>query len=144
MKTIFLGLVFFVFVFQAKANGDDIKGKWQLNDKAGKPVMIIQITEDWAMYSGKVIQLFPEPGQEQESVCDKCTGDNAGEKIIGMDVISDLKVAIGKDGSYKDGEFIDINTGKEGACTAMLKGNELKIEFEKSSKLKAQTWIRVE
>ena len=64
MKTFFI--VCFT-VLTLITNAQSITGKWKtIDDETGKPRSVVEIEERDGQYFGKIIQLFREPGEEQD------------------------------------------------------------------------------
>lgn len=125
-------------------------GLWKtIDDKTGKPRSLIRISETDGVYSAVVEKglLATDTG---EAVCDKCTDERKGQKIIGMTIVKGIKE---KDGSgavkeYGGGEILDPDNGKTYKCKMKLSedGNKLEVRgFIGFSLLgRSQTWMREE
>jgi uncharacterized protein (DUF2147 family) len=85
-------------------------GLWKnIDDATGKPKALIRITEANGALTGKIEQLFRDPGEEQNPKCEKCDDANKNQPILGMTILVDLK----KDGDeYAGGTILDPNNGK--------------------------------
>ncbi|MEG1050909.1 MAG: DUF2147 domain-containing protein, partial [Janthinobacterium sp.] len=85
-------------------------GTWKtIDDASGKPKSLVVITESNGVLQGKIDKLFRGPNEEQNPKCDKCTGANKDQPIVGMVILSGLKYD-GKE--WTGGEIIDPATGK--------------------------------
>ena len=92
-------------------------GLWKtIDDKTGKPRSLIRITENNGEYSAVVEKglLATDTG---EAVCDKCTDDRKGQKIVGMTIVKGIKK---KNDNYEGGEILDPDNGKTYKCKMKL------------------------
>ncbi|MFQ6403139.1 DUF2147 domain-containing protein [Methylophilus sp. 'Pure River'] len=129
------------------AHAADLSGVWQTtDDKTGKPRSLVRIVETAGEYSAIVEKglLATDTG---DAVCDKCTDERKGQKIIGMTIAKHLKKSTNSN-IYDSGEILDPENGKTYKCKMTLSpnGNELEVRgFIGFSLLgRSQTWKRVE
>lgn len=129
------------------AHAADLSGVWQTtDDKTGKPRSLVRIVETAGEYSAIVEKglLATDTG---DAVCDKCTDERKGQKIIGMTIAKHLKPSANSN-VYDSGEILDPENGKTYKCKMTLSpnGNELEVRgFIGFSLLgRSQTWKRVE
>ena len=120
-------------------------GLWKsIDDKTGKPRSLIRITEHNGEYSA-VVEKGLLPTDTGEAVCDKCTDERKGQKIIGMTIVKGLKE---KNGVYQGGEILDPDNGKTYKCKMKLDetGNKLEVRGFIGVSLfgRSQTWTREE
>lgn len=120
-------------------------GLWKtIDDKSGKPRSLIRITENNGEYSAVVEKglLATDTG---EAVCDKCTDERKGQKIVGMTIVKGIKK---KGENYEGGEILDPDNGKTYKCKMKLDGtgNQLEVRGFIGVSLfgRSQTWIREE
>jgi uncharacterized protein (DUF2147 family) len=125
----------------------DLGGLWQTtDDKTGKPRSLVRIVENAGEYSAIVEKglLATDTG---DAVCDKCTDERKGQKIIGMTIARHLKPSADNN-VYDGGEILDPENGKTYKCkmTLSANGNALEVRgFIGFSLLgRSQTWKRVE
>ena len=53
--------------------GQDILGKWKtIDDNTNEARSVVEIIERSGKIYGKVVMLFPRPGEDPDPVCDKC------------------------------------------------------------------------
>ncbi|MFN0031142.1 MAG: DUF2147 domain-containing protein [Flavobacteriales bacterium] len=125
-------------------NAQTVLGKWKtIDDETGKPKSIVEIYEENGVIYGKVTQLFREPTEDQDPVCDKCEDDRKGQKVMGMIIIRDMKL---KDGYYQGGTICDPKNGKVYKCEMWLKSgdnNQLELRGYWGWFFRTQTWVRV-
>lgn len=105
-------------------------GKWKtIDDETEKPKSIVEIYETNGKLHGKVVQLFREPGEDPDPLCDKCSGNKKDKRILGMEILWDLQ----KDGDeWNGGEIMDPNNGKTYDCY---------IELESADKLRVRGYL---
>lgn len=125
----------------------DLSGLWQTtDDKTGKPRSLVRIAESGGEYHAVVEKglLATDTG---DAVCDKCTDERKGQKIIGMTIAKHLKAGSNPH-VYENGEILDPENGKTYQCKMTLSpnGNELEVRGFIGISLigRSQTWKRVE
>lgn len=106
-------LAVFAFAFSAlalAADGDSPVGTWKsFDDKSGEPKSIIEITDNGGTLEGRIVKLFRKPGEDPDPVCDKCTDERKGQKVVGMTILTGLK----PDGDeWGGGKILDPKNGK--------------------------------
>lgn len=136
-----------LFMLPYAAHAADLSGVWQTtDDKTGKPRSLVRIVETAGEYSAIVEKglLATDTG---DAVCDKCTDERKGQKIIGMTIAKHLKQSTNSN-VYDSGEILDPENGKTYKCkmTLSANGNALEVRgFIGFSLLgRSQTWKRVE
>lgn len=140
-----LAIVLLLLPFAAHAA--DLSGLWQTtDDKTGKPRSLVRIVENAGEYSAIVEKglLATDTG---DAVCDKCTDERKGQKIVGMTIAKHLKKSSAGT-VYENGEILDPENGKTYKCKMTLSGNGTELEvrgFIGFSLLgRSQLWKRVE
>ncbi|HOY70413.1 MAG TPA: DUF2147 domain-containing protein [Methylotenera sp.] len=120
-------------------------GLWKsVDDKSGKPRSLIRITENNGEYSAVVEKglLATDTG---EAVCDKCTDERKGQKIVGMTIVKGIKK---KGDNFEGGEILDPENGKTYKCKMKLDatGNKLEVRGFIGVSLfgRSQIWTREE
>lgn len=130
----------------AAAENTSPVGVWKtIDDKTGKPKSLIRISEVSGELRGAVEKIFPEPGEEPNPKCDKCSGDKKDQPIIGMIILTGMK----KEGdSYAGGLILDPANGKTYKTKMELdgKGSKLKVRGYIGVPMlgRTQTWLREE
>lgn len=145
-KIIGLSLLFFSTITLAASPA----GLWKsIDDKTGKPRSLIRIHEANGAYSA-VVEKGLRADDTGDAVCDKCTDERKGQKIIGMTIAKNLKAKEGDnpDREYQGGEILDPENGKTYKCKMKLSedGNKLEVRgFIGFSLLgRSQIWTREE
>lgn len=121
-----------------------VLGKWKtIDDETGEVKSIVEIYEYNGEIFGKVVQLFRKPDEDQDPVCDKCQDDRKNAKVMGMQIIRNMKL---KDGYYQGGTICDPKNGKVYKCEFWLSAgdtNKLELRGYWGWFFRTQTWIRV-
>ena len=115
-------------------------GKWKtVDDNTGEIKSIVEIFERGGKVFGKIIRIFPEPGEDTDPVCDQCSEDDARykKKIIGMEIIQNM---LKSGAELSDGDILDPEVGKVYKCKIWLEGNDLKVRGYWGPFYRTQTW----
>jgi uncharacterized protein (DUF2147 family) len=131
-----------LFLSYLSLNGQTIVGKWKsFDDKTGELKSIVEIFERGSKIYGKIIKIFPKPGEDIDPVCTKCSADDErfNQKIIGMEIIKGLKR---DDDEYEGGSILDPEVGKIYRCKIWLEKEELKVRGYLGPFYRTQTWQR--
>lgn len=148
LKNIF-SLVLVPILFSLTCFAEDLKtpvGKWKtIDDETNKPKSIIEISADEkGVLTGKIIQLFKEPNEEQNPLCDKCEGEDHNKPVIGLKIMWDMTKE--SDNKWENGKIMDPKKGKTYKCKLTLtdEGKKLQVRgFIGFSLLgRTQTWER--
>lgn len=121
-----------------------IVGKWKtIDDKTNEPKSIVQIYEKDGKYFGRIEELFRNPGEDPDPVCDKCPdGDvRKDQPTKGMVIIKDL---VQKGDTYEGGTILDPKEGKIYTCKLWVEQGELMVRGYIAFFFRTQTWHRVE
>jgi uncharacterized protein (DUF2147 family) len=99
-----------LFALPAFAQDASPVGLWKtFDDGTGKAKSLVRITESGGALVGRVEKIFIAPGQDQNPICIKCTGEKKDKQVLGMVIMWSLK----KDGDeYTGGEILDPDNGK--------------------------------
>ena len=120
-------------------DAQSIVGKWKtLDDESGKERSVVEIFKKGDKYHGKIVQLFRDPGEDPNPMCEKCEGDKKDQPIIGMEIITGLRQK-GKD--FKDGDILDPENGKTYDCKIWVEDGNLKVRGYLYFFYRTQTWL---
>ena len=120
---------------------DGILRQWKtIDDETGKPRSVVEISERDGKYYGKIIKLFREPGEDQDPVCTECEGELNGQKVIGMEIITDMKYNKGNNEFHK-GEILDPENGNVYDCKLWIEDGNLKVRGYLLFFYRTQTWL---
>lgn len=121
-----------------------ILGKWKtIDDNSGEEKSIVEIFEREGKVFGRVIKIFPPPGEDPDPVCEECQSDDPRhkKKIIGMEIIRNME----KDGNeYSDGDILDPENGKVYRCKLWLEDGELKVRGYWGPFFRTQSWKKAQ
>ncbi len=116
-------------------------GQWKtIDDESGKPRSVVEIDEREGKYYGKVVKLYREPGEEQDPVCDACPGSKKNQKVIGMEIISEMEYDA-QDKVYSEGEILDPESGNIYDCKLWIEDGKLKVRGYVMFFYRTQTWL---
>jgi uncharacterized protein (DUF2147 family) len=136
MKSLLVPLLFLTL----SVHSQSIFGKWKtIDDESGVEKSIVEIFEKEGKVYGKIVRIFPAPGDDPDPVCEECDEDDARykKKIIGMEIITGLKHS---NDQYSDGEILDPENGKVYRCKLWLEGTSLKVRGYWGPFYRTQTW----
>jgi uncharacterized protein (DUF2147 family) len=117
-------------------------GVWKtIDDETGEAKSHIEVFEQGGKVYGKVVKLLKSAPDKK---CDKCPGDRKDQPLMGMILLTDLKM---KDGYYQGGSILDPEKGKWYNCKVWLKDgdpNALSVRGSVGPFYRTQTWYRVQ
>lgn len=140
-RNLLITLILFFSLVGVQAQ--NVTGKWRtVDDETGEEKSVVEIYEKNGKVYGKVVAITNPAAQE--AICDKCTGEDKDQPIMGMVVIKGLE----KDGDeYNGGKILDPNNGKLYKCYLKLEeDNKLKVRGYIGFSLlgRTQYWYRVD
>ena len=121
-----------------------IVGKWKtIDDNTGEPRSIVQIYKKSDKYFGKIVQLFPAPGETENPLCKKCPKELRNKPVVGMEIITSLSKEKGIE-EYTGGEVLDPESGNIYDCKVWVtEEGSLKLRGYVYFMYRTQTWIPV-
>jgi uncharacterized protein (DUF2147 family) len=139
MKTVWIAL-FFSVLTGGVFGQSGVLGKWKtIDDETGKPRSVVEIYEEGGKIHGKIVQLFRETNEDADPVCDKCEGDKANKRVLGMVIIESLRLS----GTYYgNGTILDPKNGRVYSCKLWLQGGDLMVRGYWGPFYRTQTWKR--
>lgn len=138
MRTLLILLLFIT----TSGYGQTIVGKWKtIDDASGKEKSIVEIFEKGDKVHGRIIKIFPDPGDDPDPICDQCEAKDPRfrKKIIGMEIITSMEP---ESGQYSNGEILDPENGKVYRCKLWMEGGDLKVRGYWGPFYRTQTWKR--
>ena len=131
-----------ILVLSTDVFGQSILGRWKsIDEESGDETSIVEIFEKGGKVYGKIIKIFPKPGEEPDPICKKCDDDDPRyrKKIIGMEIITSMQR---ESGQYTNGEILDPENGKVYRCKLWMEGSDLKVRGYWGPFYRTQTWKR--
>ncbi len=117
-------------------------GVWKtIDDETGAAKSHVEIVEKNGKLYGKIVKLLQ---REPDVVCVECPGAKKNQKVIGLEIIWDMKPY---DDYWSYGKILDPESGKEYKCNISMNGsNKLDVRgYVGFAALgRTQTWIRVQ
>ena len=85
-------------------------GLWRtIDESTGKARGMVRIIEVSGQYQGRLEKTFPQPGEDPDPKCDRCSGSRRNQPVIGMTILWGMT----KQGEeYQGGEVLDPENGK--------------------------------
>lgn len=126
-----------------KIQAQSVVGKWKtIDENTGEVRSMVEIFERNSKVFGRVIQIFPKPGEDPDPVCDECDPEDPRymKKILGMEIIRDL---IQTGDEYSGGHVLDPEIGRVYRCKIWLEGENLMVRGYWGPFFRTQTWKRV-
>lgn len=136
--------VLLLFISGSLLAQDPVIGLWKtIDDDSGKARSIVEIYKNGDTYYGKVVDMFLEPHEDPDPVCDDCDSDDPRymQKVKGMEILKGAK----KDGDeYVGGKILDPENGKVYTCKLWLEDGKLKLRGYIAFFYRTQTWLKYE
>jgi uncharacterized protein (DUF2147 family) len=120
-------------------------GLWNtISDTDGKPTAVVEIREVNGALVG-VVKALLVAADPRDSICDKCSGERRGQRIVGMEILRDMR----RHGDeWSGGEILDPENGKTYRARMRLEDGGLKLVVRGyigfSVFGRSQTWTRVD
>jgi uncharacterized protein (DUF2147 family) len=126
MKQHYVSLLALMIGSAACAQNNTPVGLWQSVDAVGKPKALIRITEHDGEYTGRIEQLFRQPGQNPSPPCIKCKGALKDAPVIGLTMLTGIRR---NEHEYGGGEILDPEVGEFYRCnlTVAQDGKTMKV-----------------
>lgn len=93
---------------QQRASASSVDGMWEQVNDDGKVGGWFHIYERGGVYEGKIVKIFPRPGEKPNPVCTKCTGDQKNQPTLGLTLIKGMQR---KGRNYDNGTIMDPRDG---------------------------------
>lgn len=124
-------------VSAADTQGDKgVYGYWKSVDKdTGKTQSIFKLYDDKGKLAGKIVKIFPKPGEKHNPICVDCDGERKDKPKIGMVFFWNFTPDKKKPNKWVDGKILNPDDGK-------VYGSEATLS-EDGSKLSVYGYIRI-
>jgi len=134
-----LSLIISLGIISTSLNAQSIFGKWKtIDDNTGKVRSIVEIIRQDGKAYGRILKLYPEPGEDQDPICEECTDSRKNKKVIGMTIITDM---VKDDNEWEDGQILDPENGKVYDCKLWVEKGQLKVRGYIAFFFRTQTWL---
>lgn len=133
-------LLFSLTIIFHTSFAQDITGKWTtIDDNTGKERSVVEIYKKGDKYYGKVSDMYLEPHEPKDPICDLCTDERKDQKTLGMEIIRNME----KDGDeYSGGDILDPENGKVYRCKLWIEDGKLMVRGYVAFFFRTQEWIR--
>ena len=113
MKSFYLSCILCLMSFTMSSQ--TVLGKWVKSDEQGVETYVVELyTKEDKVY-GKIVDVLANV--EKEALCEKCTGEDYDQPIIGLEIIKGLTF----DGTcYRNGRILSPEKGKTYKCRLSL------------------------
>ncbi len=123
-----------------RAEQSEIIGVWQtIDDDTHKVRSLVELSITDGKLFGTIIKLFPEKGDPNDPICDKCEGAQKNSPVLGLKIIDGLALIKGK---WRDGEILDPDNGKIYDCRIWEEDGKLMVRGYIGFFFRTQEWIR--
>jgi uncharacterized protein (DUF2147 family) len=144
MKNIFLISIILLFASTGLV-AQSVTGKWKsIDDETKKAKSIVEIFEQNGKLYGKILELYREPDEDPDPICDDCDvdDDRYNQKVIGLEIIRDMEK---DDDEWEDGTILDPENGKVYDCKLWVDEddpNKLNVRGYIAFFFRTQIWLR--
>ena len=116
-------------------------GTWKtIDEKSGKAVSEVQLTEQGGTLTGKITALTePNDKTGKPKTCSACKGDDKDKPIVGLVILKDMKA---EGDRFKGGTILDPADGKVYKAELWGEDGKLKVRGYLGPFYKTQTWVK--
>ena len=102
-------IALFAFATLAPTHAASLVGTWQtFDDDTHAAKALVEITNHAGVLSGKIVKLFPAPGEDADPRCTQCAGTRHDQRVVGMTILWNFR----RDGDHwSGGEVLDPESG---------------------------------
>lgn len=137
MKNILLiSAVIFSF---ATFGQEEALGKWTtVDDKTAVRKSIVEVYKKDGRYHAKVIRMLY---RDQDTICENCEGELKNQKVVGMDIISDMKYSK-RDKAFYNAVILNPESGKTYEGKIWVENGKLMVRGYLFFFYRTQAWER--
>jgi uncharacterized protein (DUF2147 family) len=134
------------FAQLAAASDSSPIGTWRtIDDETHKPRALVRVEEHDGALTGRIVQLFREPGEDPAPLCVDCKGERHNQPVLGMTILWNFR----QNGDvWSGGEVLDPEEGRIYRANLRLRDNGARLEVHGyigvSLLGRSQMWERVE
>lgn len=101
-------------------------GTWKtIDDDTHQAKALVEISEHDGVLSGRITQLFRQPGEDPNPRCEPCQGERHTRPVLGMTILWNMQ----RDGDeWEGGEILDPEEGKVYRCILHVTGGGNRLE----------------
>ena len=131
--------LFLILIINQNIQAQDITGKWvTIDDTSGKKRSVVEIEKKGDEYFGKVVDMYLEPHEPTDPVCDLCSDDRKDQKVRGLEIIRNMKK---DDDEYTGGDILDPENGKVYRCKLWVEDGKLMVRGYVAFFFRTQEWL---
>ena len=144
MRAAIFSVVSLLYTCPVFAADDTPVGRWlTINDTTQEPTAVVEIVDTPQGLSGRVVSLYPKPGQNPAPLCHECSGEHKDQPVIGMEILWGLH----QDGDeWNGGQIFDPDGGKTYRCKMHVTDGGAKLDVRGyigfSLLGRTQVWVR--
>lgn len=133
-------LILACILIAQSALAQEITGKWTtIDDNTGKERSVVEIYKKGDKYFGKVSDMYLEPHEPKDPICDLCPDERKDQQTLGMEIIRNME----KDGDeYSGGDILDPENGKIYRCKLWIEDGKLMVRGYVAFFFRTQEWIK--
>lgn len=146
MNAVAAGLMLACGCGEAYAQAADLDGRWITFDAdTGRKRSIVEIAHNESGFNGRIAEIYVEPDEPADPICDQCQGTQHGQKIRGLEI---LILRPGASGEGYAGTILDPEEGRVYRCVASISADGSRLVIRGYVGIpelgRSVTWQRIE
>jgi len=102
-----------------------VEGYWKtIDDETGNPRSLVHIQLEAGVLTGTVVQLYRQPDEDRDPLCNECEPPLNTKHIVGMRIIDGLRL---EDDTWEDGTILDPGNGSVYKCYISEQNGKLEV-----------------
>jgi uncharacterized protein (DUF2147 family) len=126
------------------AQAPDLTGQWQTqDDETGRIKSVVEISVEDGILTGRLVELFRLPEEDQDPYCDECEDDRKDQRVLGMQIVRGMQP---DDGEWDSGTICDPKNGRVYNCKMWISEEDpdvMKVRGYIAFFFRTQSWFRV-